>query len=202
MTEIDAKIVAQLRSQTGAPIKDCKSALVESKGDLKLAVDVLRKRGIKAAEGLSDRAASEGLVFSYIHHNGKIGVLAEVCCETDFVAKNAEFLDFGKKLVQHIAASLTLRYLDRAAVEPAVLEKEKEIAFEQTKASMPGKPQQVIDKAVEGRVAKFFAEACLLDQPWVHDGAFTVEQVLKQLAGKMGENMRIRRFARFDMRQA
>src|SRR5262249_35444954 len=150
------KIVAQLRNQTGAPIKDCKSALQETKGDLDLARDVLRKRGIKAAEGLADRAASEGLVFSYVHHNGKIGVLAEVLCETDFVAKNAEFLEFGKKLVQHIAASLTLRYLDRASVDPAVLAKEKEIAVEQTKASMPGKPQQVIDKAVEGRIAKYF----------------------------------------------
>lgn len=198
MTEIDAKIVAQLRAQTGAPIKDCRTALIETKGDIKSAVDVLRKRGIKAAEGLTDRAASEGLVASYVHHNGKIGCLAEVCCETDFVARNEEFLAFCKQLCMHIAAARP-RFLDRSSVDPAVLAKEREIATDQTKLAMPGKPQQVIDKAVEGRVAKFFAESCLLDQPWTFEPSMTVELALKALAGKMGENIKLRRFARLEL---
>ena len=198
MVVIDAKMVADLRAQTGAPIKDCKAALTEAKGDSKLAVEVLRKKGIKAAEGLAGRTAAEGLLFSYVHHNGRIGVLAEVVCETDFVARNDEFKQFGKQLCMHITAAYP-RFLDRSQIAPELLEKEREIATEQTRVSMPGKPAEVVAKAVEGRLAKFYAESCLLDQPWTFDSAISVDAAVKQLAGKIGENIQIRRFVRMEL---
>ncbi|MCC6672996.1 MAG: translation elongation factor Ts [Planctomycetes bacterium] len=198
MTEIDAKTVMELRRQTGAPMMECKAALAEAKGDMKLAVDVLRKRGIKAAEGRMGREAKEGLIFSYIHHNGKLGVLAELTCETDFVARNEEFQKFGKDLCLHIAA-MKPRYLNREEIDAGTLAKEREILTEQTKTGMPGKPAEVVAKAVEGKIAKFFQETCLLDQPWVHDEKVTVDTVAKSVGAKTGENVQIRRFVRMEL---
>lgn len=198
MAEIDAKTVMRLRNMTGAPMMECKAALQETGGDIDKAIDVLRKRGLKSAAGKGDRDAKEGLIFSYVHHNGKLAVLAEVVCETDFVARNEQFRQFGADLCLHIASSAP-RYLDREQVPQDVVAKETEIATEQTRQQMAGKPENVIQKAVDGRVQRFFAENCLLDQPFVKDESHTVDQVTKQLIAKIGENIRIRRFVRLEL---
>jgi elongation factor Ts len=197
--EIDAKMVMALRGKTGAPMKDCKQALVEAGGDEAKAIEILRKRGLKAAEGLAGRQASEGLIASYVHHNGRIGVLAELSCETDFVARNEEFKQFGKELCMHIASNRQAKYLDREAVDPAFLESERRIFEAQTLEQMKGRPADIIAKAVDGRVQKMLAEVCLVEQPWFKDGNVTVGSVLKALAGKIGENLAIRRFVRLEM---
>lgn len=196
--EIDAKMVMALRQKTGAPMMDCKQALTEAAGDDGKAIEILRKRGMKAAEGLVGRKATEGLIFSYVHHNGKIGVLAEISCETDFVARNEEFKTFGRELCMHIAA-MRPKYLDQSAVDPAFLAAERRISTEQAQEQMKGKSAEIIAKAVEGRVQKVFAEVCLLDQAWFKDGNVTVSAVLKTLAGKIGENLAIKRFSRLEM---
>ncbi len=196
--EIDAKMVMALRQKTGAPMMDCKQALTEAGGDEAKAIEILRKRGMKTAEGLVGRQATEGLIFSYVHHNGKIGVLAEISCETDFVARNEEFKTFGRELCMHIAA-MRPKYLDQSAVDPAFLESERRISTEQAQEQMKGKPAEIIAKAVEGRVQKVFAEVCLLDQAWFKDGNLSVSAVLKTLAGKIGENLAIKRFSRLEM---
>ncbi len=198
MVDIDAKMVMALRQKTGAPMKDCKAALTEAGGDETKAIEVLRKKGLKAGEGLAGRSASEGLVCSYVHHNGRIGVLVELGCETDFVARNEEFQVFGKDVCLHIAA-MRPKFLDRDSIDPAFLETERRIYTEQTQQQMQGRPADVIAKAIEGRVQKMFAEVCLVDQPWVKDGALTVTQALKALAGKIGENLAIRRFHRMEL---
>ena len=196
--QIDAKMVMALRQKTGAPMMDCKQALAEAGGDEAKAIEILRKRGMKTADGLVGRQATEGLIFSYVHHNGKIGVLAEISCETDFVARNEEFKTFGRELCMHIAA-MRPKYLDQSAVDPAFLEAERRISTEQAQEQMKGKPAEIIAKAVEGRVQKVFAEVCLLDQAWFKDGNFSVSAVLKTLAGKIGENLAIKRFSRLEM---
>jgi elongation factor Ts len=198
MVEIDAKTVMALRKRTGAPMMDCKAALQEAGGDMDAAVDVLRMKGLKSADMKASRDASEGLVFSYVHHNGKIGVLAEIACETDFVAKNEEFRRFGHDLCLHIAA-FGPRFLSKEDVDPATSNKEREILIGQAREQMAGKPRDVIDKAVDGRMQKFYEEQCLLEQPWVHDDGQTVEQVRKALVGRIGENIQIQRFARFQL---
>jgi elongation factor Ts len=196
MANIDAKTVMELRKMTGAPMMDCKAALVESNADMEVAVGVLRKKGLQTAEGKAGREAAEGRVFSYVHHNGRIGVLVEVACETDFVARNEEFLQFGKDLSLHVAA-MKPRFVSREEVDQSVLDKEREFLTEQANESMKGKPQEIIDKAVEGRLAKFYAESCLLDQLWVKDegSGSTVEQVRQEKVGRIGENIQIRRFS-------
>ncbi len=196
MANIDAKTVMELRKMTGAPMMDCKAALIEVNADMEAAVDVLRKKGLKTAEGKAGREAAEGRVFSYVHHNGRIGVLVEVACETDFVARNEEFLQFGKDLSLHVAA-MKPRFVSREEVDRGVLDKEREFLTEQANESMKGKPQEIIDKAVEGRLAKFYAESCLLDQLWVKDegSGATVEQVRQEKVGRIGENIQIRRFS-------
>ncbi len=196
--QIDAKMVMALRQKTGAPMMDCKQALTEAGGNDDKAIEILRKRGMKTAEGLVGRQSTEGLIFSYVHHNGRIGVLAEVSCETDFVARNEEFKTFGRELCMHIAA-MRPKYLDQSAVDPAFLASERRIYTEQAQEQMKGKPAEIIAKAVEGRVQKVFAEVCLVDQPWFKDGNVTVGAVLKTLAGKIGENLAIRRFTRIEM---
>jgi elongation factor Ts len=198
MADIDAKTVMALRKQTGAPMMDCKAALAEVGGDIEKAVDVLRKKGLKSADKKAGREAAEGLVFTYVHPPGKIGVMVEIACETDFVARNEEFLQFGKDLCLHIAFADPLG-MTREDVPPAAVEKEHNLLLEQAREQMQGKPADVIEKAVEGRMAKFFAERCLLDQGWVKDDKQTVEQVRKQLVGKIGENIQIRRFVRFEL---
>lgn len=196
--DIDAKMVMALRQKTGAPMKDCRQALIEASGDEPKAIEILRKKGLKAGEGLAGRAASEGLVCSYVHHNGRIGVLVELGCETDFVARNEEFAKFGRDVCLHIAA-MRPKFLDKDAIDPKFLETERRIFTEQTQEQMKGRPEDVLQKAIEGRVQKMFAEVCLLEQPWVHDASVTVAGALKALAGKIGENLAIRRFHRMEL---
>ncbi len=198
MAEIDAKMVGALRKRTGAPMMDCKEALIESGGDMEKAVDILRKKGLKAADARGEREATEGRVFSYVHHNGKLGVLVELGCETDFVARNEEFNAFGRDLCLHVAA-FRPRYLDASAVPAQEVERERAIVLEQTRTQMAGRPDDVIQKAVDGRMQKFFAEQCLVDQPWVHDDKKSVGTVVKEFAGKIGENIRLRRFSRMEL---
>jgi elongation factor Ts len=198
MADIDAKIVMKLRQQTGAPMMECKKALAEAGGDMDKAVDVLRKRGIKTAESRAGREVTEGVVFHYVHHNEKLGVLCEIACETDFVARNEEFRQFGNDLCLHIAAMKPL-FLDREAVDPDMLAKEREVAISQTEQQLAGKPKEVIEKAAEGRLAKFFEERCLLEQPFVKDDKHSVEEVRKALVGRIGENIQIRRFVRMEL---
>ncbi len=198
MADIDPKTVMALRKKTGAPMMDCKAALIEANADMEAAVDVLRKKGLKTADDKASRDAAEGLVFSYVHHNGRLGVLAEIACETDFVARNEEFVQFGNDLCLHIAA-MSPKYLDSTEVDAAAIEKEKALLVEQAQEQMAGKPDEVIEKAVEGRMKKFFSEFCLLEQPWVKDDKMSVEQMRKDLIGKIGENIQIRRFVRLEL---
>ena len=198
MADIDAKTVMALRKQTGAPMMDCKAALKETGGDMDKAVEVLRKKGLQTADKKAGREAAEGLVFTYVHPPGRLGVMVEVACETDLVARNEDFQQFGKDLCLHIAFAHPLG-LGREDVPEDAVANERRILNEQAQETMAGKPQEVIDKATEGRLNKFFAERVLLEQAWVKDDKQTVEEVRKDLVGKIGENIQIRRFARFDL---
>jgi len=198
MVEIDAKTVMQLRKQTGAPMMDCKAALQETGGDMDKAADVLRKKGLRSADSKAGREAAEGLIFTYVHPPGRLGVMVEVACETDFVAKNEEFLAFGKDLCLHIAFHKPLG-MTREDVPSAVVEKEQNLLIEQAREQMAGKPEEVLEKAVHGRMEKFFSEQCLFDQPWVKDDKQTVEEVRKSAVAKIGENIQIRRFVFFEL---
>jgi elongation factor Ts len=194
--EVTAQMVKELRERTGAGMMDCKSALAEAGGDLEKAAEVLRKRGLAAAAKKAGRIAAEGAVGSYIHGGGKIGVLVEVNCETDFVARTDEFRELVRDLAMHIAAA-DPRYLSRDEVTEDVLAKEREI-FRQ-RALDEGKPANVVDRIVEGRVGKFYAETVLLEQPFVKDPDKTVEQVITEKIATIKENIRVRRFARFQL---
>lgn len=196
--EIDAKTVMALRKKTGAPMMDCKAALKEAAGDMDKASEILRKKGLKAADARGERDATEGQVFSYVHHNGKLGVLVEVGCETDFVARNDEFQAFGRNLCLHVAA-MRPRFLRVEDVDQGAIETERRILTEQAAEQMKGRPEEVVQKAVEGRMQKFFAEQCLMEQPWVHDDKKTVEDIRKELAAKIGENLQVRRFERVEL---
>lgn len=198
MVDIDAKTVMQLRKQTGAPMMDCKAALKEAGGDIDKAVEVLRKKGLQTADAKAGREAAEGKVFSYIHGPGKIGVLVEIGCETDFVARNEEFNEFGRDLCMHIAFTNPLG-MTREDIDPAIVEKERSLEIERAREQMAGKPDNVIEKAIDGRMEKFFKERCLLDQGWVKEEKKSVEQMRKELVAKIGENIQIRRFARFEL---
>jgi elongation factor Ts len=189
-------MVKELRERTGAGMMDCKSALVEAEGDLELASEVLRKRGLAAAAKKAGRIAADGAVGSYIHAGGKIGVLVEVNCETDFVARTDEFQQLVRDVAMHVAAA-DPRYLSRDEVTDEVLAKEREI-FRQ-RALAEGKPSNVVDRIVEGRVGKFYAETVLLEQPFVKDPDKTVEQMIAEKIAKIGENIRVRRFARYQL---
>lgn len=204
MSEIDAKMVAQLRAETGAPMMDCKVALQETRGDKEKAKEVLRKKGKQIAEKAAGREVKEGKLFSYVHHNGRLAVLVEIVCETDFVAKNEEFNAFGKGVCFTVAASNPpVAFLNREQIDPAVIAKEREIVLAQTMQTMQGKPQQVIDKAIDGRMEKFFAEKCLIETAYVDPTGQgeprTVEQKRTELVGKIGENIQIRRFVRMEL---
>ncbi len=197
--EINAKTVQELRTKTGAGMMDCKKALAESQGDMEKAVEYLRKKGLAAASKKAGRVASEGLVGSYIHAGGKIGVLVEVNAETDFVARNDEFRRFVHDVAMHVAAS-SPTYVSRDEVPAAVIAKEKEILSAQVAEESKNKPANVIEKIVEGRLnKKFFQEACLLEQPFVKEPDKTVEQMLNELVAKIGEKISIRRFVRFQL---
>lgn len=193
---ISAAQVNELRKVTGAGLMDCKKALAETGGDLEKAVDFLRKKGLAAAAKKAGRAATEGLVGSYIHAGGKIGVLVEVNCETDFVAKNENFQNFVKDIAMHIAAA-SPQYVRREEVPVEVVEREKEIY--RSKARETGKPENIIEKIIEGQVNKFYADICLLEQPYVKDPDKTVQMYLNETIASIGENMSVRRFARFTL---
>ena len=196
--EITAASVQALRKATSAGMMDCKKALTEAGGDADKATEILRKTGAMKAAKRQDREAREGLVHSYIHMGGKIGVLIELNCETDFVARTDIFQQLAKDLSMHIAAT-SPDYIRQEDVPAEVLGKEKEIYREQ--ASQSGKPEKVWDKIAEGRLEKFYQETCLLDQPFVKNPDTAVGQLIREVAGKVGENVVIRRFARFQLGQ-
>jgi len=193
---IDGNLVKELRQRTGAGIMDCKRALEDVEGNLEKAIDHLRKKGLAKAAKKSGRVANEGVVGSYIHAGGKIGVLVEVNCETDFVARTVEFQDLVKDTAMQVAAANPL-YLDRNKVPAEVLERERQILRAQAIES--GKPEKVIDRIVEGRIDKFFSEVCLLDQPFIRDPAVTVQDLLNSTISRIGENITIRRFVRYQL---
>jgi len=193
---ISAAQVKELREKTGAPMMDCKQALTEAKGDLENAVVLLRKRGIAVAAKKAARATSEGSVTSYIHAGGKIGVLLEVNCESDFVARTEDFRELVHDIAMHIAAS-DPRFIRKEDVTAEAFEREKDIYRTQAKAT--GKPANVVEKIVEGKMGKFYEEVCLYEQPFIKDQTVTVSQLIAAKIGKLGENISVRRFARFKV---
>lgn len=194
--QITSETVKKLRDKTGVGMMDCKKALEETNGDFDKAVEILRKKGIEVANKRSGRSASQGTVASYIHMGGKIGVLLEVNCESDFVAKSDDFNNFVKDVAMQIAAA-SPDWVNREEVPEDVLSKEKEILKEQ--ALKTGKPEKVIDKIVEGKLSKFYSERCLMDQHFVKDQDKTIKQLLDELMAKTGEKCLIRRFARYQV---
>lgn len=192
---ITAQMVKELRESTGAGMMDCKKALVETEGNMEEAIKYLREKGIAKAAKKMDRIASEGIIASYIH-GGRIGVIVEINSETDFVAKNAEFQEFGRDVAMQVAASNPI-YVRIEDVPQEAIEAEKEILRNQ--ALNEGKPAQIVDKMVEGRIAKYYKEVCLLEQPFIKDPDKTVDQLLKEKIAKIGENLSIRRFSRFEV---
>lgn len=194
--EISMELIKELRQRTGAGVVDCKMALQESKGNIEAAIDYLRRKGLATAAKKAGRIATEGLIGSYIHAGGKMGVLVEVNCETDFVARTEEFQNFVKNMAMHIAAA-NPQYIRREDVPSEVIEKEREIY--RTQALESGKPEKVIPKIVEGKLERFYSEVCLLEQTYFRDSDMTVKEVLDQMIAKFGENITIRRFARFQL---
>jgi elongation factor Ts len=194
--EITSEIVMKLRNKTGVGMMDCKKALVETNGDFEKAVEILRKKGMEVATKRAGKTASQGTVTSYIHLGGKIGVLLEVNCESDFVAKGEAFQTFVKDVSMHIAAAKPL-WVSRDDVPANILEKEKAILKDQALAT--GKPEKVVEKIVEGKISKFYSENCLLEQLFVKDTDRTIQQYLDELIGKTGEKCVVRRFARFEL---
>ena len=191
---IDAKLVKTLREKTGAGMMDCKNALVDSNGDLDKAVDYLRKSGVAKAEKKGTRDTREGLVYSYIHAGGRLGVLLELNCETDFVAKTDGFTELAHNLAMQIAATNPLS-LDRESIDEEIIAREKEIFTDQSKSE--GKPDNIIEKMVEGRLSKFFQESCLLEQTYIKDPDKKVSDLLTETIATLGENISINRFIRF-----
>jgi elongation factor Ts len=194
--EITATSVRDLREKTGAGMMDCKKALMECEGDMEKAIDHLRKKGLSAAEKKGGRTAAEGAVSSYIHGDGKIGVLVEINCETDFVALTEDFKGFVKDIALHIAAA-NPQYVNATEVPPEAVKREEEIFKAQ--AAESGKPANVVEKIVQGKIAKYLNEICLVDQPFIKDPDKTVGQVTKEIVAKLGENISIRRFVRMVM---
>jgi elongation factor Ts len=189
-------LVKDLRQRTGAGVVDCKKALQEAKGNMDAAIDYLRRKGLATAAKKAGRIATDGLVSSYIHAGGKMGVLVEINCETDFVAKTEDFQSFVKNIAMHIAAA-NPQYIRREEVPEEILEKEKDIY--RTQALDAGKPPKVIDKIVEGKMERFYSEVCLLEQTYVRDSDLTIKELLEALIAKIGENITIRRFTRFQL---
>src|SRR5512133_77723 len=196
MADITAKMVKELREKSGAPMMDCKNALTESKGDVEAAFTWLRKKGMATAAKKATRSTSEGSVTSYIHAGGKIGVLLEVNCESDFVARTTEFQNLVHDIAMHIAA-VDPKYVRKEDVTPEAFEKEKDIYRSQAAAT--GKPAPVVEKIVEGKMAKFYEEVCLLEQPFIKDQSISVSQLIAAKVGKLGESIAVRRFARFKV---
>jgi len=193
---VPAKLVKELRERTGAGMMDCKQALTEANGDLEQATILLRKKGIASAQEKAARVATEGVVGSYIHAGGKMGVVVEVNCETDFVARNAEFQQLAHDIAMHICAA-NPRFIRREDVTLEILEREKQILREQANAS--AKPAAVIEKIIDGRMDKFYAEACLYEQPFIRDEKITVKELIDSKIAKFGEKIAVRRFVRFKV---
>jgi len=193
---IGAKEVKELRNRTSAGIMDCKNALTEADGDIDKAIEILRTKGLAKAAKKAGRIVSEGLVGSYIHAGGKIGVLVEINCETDFVAKTDDFKQFVKDIAMHIAASSPL-YVKRENVPEEITEKERKIY--ETQAKEAGKPEKIIDKVVSGKLNKYLSEICLLEQPFIKDPDKTIQELLQEMIAKLGENISIRRFVRYQL---
>jgi elongation factor Ts len=196
---ISATQVKELREKTGAPMMDCKQALTEAKGDMEQAVVVLRKKGVSVAAKKATRVTSEGSVASYIHAGGKIGVLVEINCESDFVARTEDFKELVHDIAMHIAAS-DPKFVRKEDVTPEAYEREKDIYRAQAIAS--GKPANIAEKMVEGKMAKFYEEVCLLEQPFIKDQTVSIAQLIATKIGKLGENIAVRRFARFKVGEA
>ena len=193
---ISASIVKDLRSRTGAGIMDCKDALKNCDGNLDDAIDFLRKKGIAKAEKKSGRQAEQGTVLSYIHPGNRIGVLVEVNCETDFVAKTDDFLNLVRNIAMQIAATNPIS-LDRNSIDEAKIEKEKQILLEQAKSS--GKPEAILKKIVDGKIEKYFQENCLIEQPYIKDNDKSVQDILTESIATLGENISIARYSRFEV---
>jgi elongation factor Ts len=194
--EISIELVKDLRQRTGAGVIDCKTALGEAKGDIDAAIEYLRRKGLANAAKKAGRIATDGLISSYIHTGGKMGVLVEINCETDFVAKTEDFQTFVKNIAMHIAAS-NPQYIKREEIPAEVLESEKRIYRSQAVES--GKPEKVIDKIIQGKLDRFYSEVCLIEQTYFKDPDLTVKEVLDSMIAKVGENINIRRFARFQL---
>ena len=194
--KIGASLVKELREKSGAPMGDCLKALQESKGDIEAAFVVLRKRGMASAQKKAARTTNEGAVGTYIHAGGKIGVLLEVNCESDFVARTDDFQTLLKDIAMHIAAS-DPKFVKPEDVTPADLEREREIYKAQAAAT--GKPPAVVERIAEGKMAKFYEEVCLLEQPFIKDQSLSIKELIAQKVGKLGENITVRRFARFKV---
>src|SRR5580692_4550875 len=199
VNNISAAQVKELRDKTNAPMMDCKNALTEAKGDIEAAIVVLRKKGIATAAKKATRTTSEGSVASYIHAGGKIGVLVEVNCESDFVARTEDFKGLVHDIAMHIAAT-DPRFIRKEDVTPEAFEKEKDIYRAQ--AAQTGKPPAVVEKIVEGKMGKFYEEVCLLEQPFIKDQTVSIAQLVATKIGKLGENIAVRRFARFKVGEA
>ncbi len=196
MAEITAAMVKELRQATGSGIMDCKKVLKEADGDMEKAVELLRKKGLAKAAKRAGRSTSEGIIYSYIHTGAKLGVLLEVNCESDFVAKTDDFQAFAKDIAMHIAAANPVG-LVKEDVDQAMIEKERDIYRAQMLEE--GKPENIIDKIVDGKIEKFYKEVCLMSQQYVKDPQKTIEDVLQETIGKIGENIQIKRFARFQI---
>ncbi len=196
MAEITTQMIKELREKTGAGIVDCKKALQEAGGDIEKAVEILRKKGAAKAAKKAERATAEGIVVSYIHAGGKVGALVELNCETDFVARTEDFKALGHEIAMQVAA-MAPEYVSREEVPAEVVEKEKEVLREQALAE--GKPEHIVEKIVEGRLSKFFSEKCLLEQPWIKDDSKTIKDLLTDYITKLGENIKVKRFCRFEV---
>jgi elongation factor Ts len=196
MAAVTAGMVKELRGMTGAGMMDCKKALVETDGNIEKAVDLLREKGLSKAAKKAGRIAAEGSVVSYIHGGGRIGVLVEINSETDFVAKNEEFKTFAKDIAMQIAAAKPL-YLTKEEVPQEELEHERKVLREQ--ALNEGKPEKIVDKMVEGRIKKYYKEVCLMEQPFIKDSDKTIQDLLNEKIAKLGENLKIRRFTRYEV---
>jgi elongation factor Ts len=196
MVDINAKMVKELRDRTGCGMMDCKNTLVETEGDVEKAIELLRKKGLAKAAKRSGRATSEGVVYSYIHAGSKLGVLIEVNCESDFVAKTDGFIEFAKNVAMHIAASNPLG-LSKEDIPAELIEKEREVY--KALAVKEGKPENIIDKIVDGKVEKYYKDVCLLSQQYIKDPQKTIADLLTEAVAVIGENIQIRRFTRFQI---
>lgn len=196
MAEITAQMVKELRDSTGAPFIDCKKALEEVSGDFDKALDILKIRGMAKASKKVGRETPEGTIMSYIHAGGKIGVMVEINCETDFVARNEEFQEFAREVAMQIAAA-NPKYVSKENIPEAELEKEKEVMKAQVLES--GKPADIAEKIVEGKIEKYYEEVCLLNQTYIRDSKQKIDDILQALIAKIGENIKVRRFTRFQL---